>query len=370
MSADRIWILLARKLSGEASPQELRELEELLRLHPDGHFSTDLVSILWNQSQTTNELELESAYHRHLERMEQAGLMLPAHQPELAEGEFLINGSRRKRVSIRYRAWAAALVITLAAGGWLFLHRTPSSIQLLSNTTTSEIATKNGSRSSVRLPDGSIVWLNAGSKLTYDKKYGNELREVTLAGEGYFDVVKNPEKPFVIHTVAMDVKVLGTVFNVRSYPGDKTTEATLIRGSIEVSFRNKQAEKIILKPNEKIVVANTPDNQSGHPAEKAVARAIPSVSIGRLTYDEKDSTIRETAWMENKLSFYDESFGDIARRMERWYGVQIIFEDESLLKQHFTGSFKEETVQEALNALRTSFRFNYTIEGKDTIILK
>src|SRR6185295_4150484 len=92
-----------------------------------------------------------------------------------------------------------------------------------------------------------------------------DLREVTLNGEAYFDVTKNAEKPFIIHTKKMDVKVIGTVFNVRSYNDEKTAEASLIRGSIEVTFKDRKDQKIILIPNQKISVAN---NAIEAPVEK------------------------------------------------------------------------------------------------------
>ena len=95
---------------------------------------------------------------------------------------------------------------------------------------------------------------------TYDSLYGNNLREVTLSGEAYFDVVKNPKKPFIIHTGKINIKVLGTIFNVKSYPGEKTIETSLIKGSIEVSFPSTPSKKIILKPNQKLVINKTENN--------------------------------------------------------------------------------------------------------------
>src|SRR5437588_18774 len=89
--------------------------------------------------------------------------------------------------------------------------------------TGNEFFTQNGSRTNLVLPDGTRVWLNAGSRITYDKNYGITLREVGLTGEAFFDVAHNSGKPFVIHTARIDIKVLGTRFNVKSYPLDKTT---------------------------------------------------------------------------------------------------------------------------------------------------
>ena len=113
-----------------------------------------------------------------------------------------------------------------------------------SNTAKEEDSTKtlsaeNGSRTRTILPDGSTVWVNAGSHISFDNDFKGQTREVTLNGEAYFDVVKNPKQPFIVHVSGYDIRVLGTAFNVKSYPGDKTIETTLLRGLVQVT---KQGE--------------------------------------------------------------------------------------------------------------------------------
>src|SRR5690606_22571909 len=97
---------------------------------------------------------------------------------------------------------------------------------------------KPGERKSIQLPDGTKVMLNAGSTIHIAADFNATSRQLTLVGEAFFDVVHNAEKPFIIHTGAMDIKVLGTVFNVRAYPGDKTSETSLLKGSVEVTLKN------------------------------------------------------------------------------------------------------------------------------------
>ena len=129
------------------------------------------------------------------------------------------------------------------------------------------VTTKYGSKTDIQLPDGSKVWLNSGSSLKYDKQFGKELREVVLSGEAFFDVVRNAEKPFIIHTTNMDIKVLGTRFNVKSYANDKQSEASLIHGSIEVFIKKEGLKKILSEPNHKIVVMNDQEIKYIHIAE-------------------------------------------------------------------------------------------------------
>jgi ferric-dicitrate binding protein FerR (iron transport regulator) len=235
-----------------------------------------------------------------------------------------------------------------------------------------EISTKNGSKTSLVLPDGTKVWLNASSELTYEKNYGNKLREVTLSGEAYFDVVKNKEKPFIIHTSKMDIKVLGTVFNVKCYPGEKTTETSLVRGSIEVTLKDR-VEKIMLKPNEKLIINNADDIAEKN---KIISRKVapsktitekPIISLTHLTMLPVDNTIIETAWVQNRLVFSSETFEEVVLKMERWYNVKIFIMDESLKEERLTGNFEKETIADALNALKLTTKFSYNIVNNNSI---
>jgi ferric-dicitrate binding protein FerR (iron transport regulator) len=224
------------------------------------------------------------------------------------------------------------------------------------------------------LPDGTTVWLNAGSKLSYNKNYGNNLREVSLTGEAFFDVVKSAKKPFIIHTGKIDIRVLGTAFNVKSYPGEKTIETSLIRGSIEVTFKDRPAEKVILKPNEKLIVANE-EIPVALKKQSIRQNKEPIVAVSHLNYVKSDNSIAETAWIQNKLIFQDKSFKDLATEMERWYGVSIRFDNSQRDTLRFTGSFENETIQQSLDALKLAAGksvpdFHYTIRGNEIMISK
>jgi ferric-dicitrate binding protein FerR (iron transport regulator) len=277
---------------------------------------------------------------------------------------------RRKIFTLRNVLAATCLAATVAAV-WIFNPFAAATAKTPIAKETSEISTRYGSKTNIVLPDGSKVWLNSGSKITYDKVFGETLREVSLTGEAYFDVVHNASRPFIIHTKAMDIKVLGTEFNVKSYPDEKTTETSLIRGSIEVTLKRRSAEKIILKPNEKLVVSNENATE-----EKAVSfkkkniRHLPIINLSTLNYFSLDSTILETSWVNNRLVFEDESFEEIAHRMSRWYGVNFLFKDEDVKNLRFTGNFRNETVVEALKAMQITADFDFKIEDKNVTITK
>jgi ferric-dicitrate binding protein FerR (iron transport regulator) len=235
------------------------------------------------------------------------------------------------------------------------------------------MSTLNGSKSTINLPDGSKVWLNAGSKLSYNKDFGGDIREVELSGEAFFEVkpVTVPgtkqRVPFIIHTQYIDVRVLGTAFNVKAYPKDKQTETSLIHGKVEVLVHNQPEKKFMLRPNEKLVVKNSATNETtAGKADKADSSHRPFVSFSNLTY--KDTTVIETAWVQNKLIFDNELFADIAEKMQRWYNVEIVFKDVKLKTEPMSGSFTTETIQQALDYMSVTTPFHYTIHGNKITI--
>ncbi|MBN9383155.1 MAG: FecR family protein [Chitinophagaceae bacterium] len=357
------WNLVAKKLMGEATPEELRELEELLRSNPELHYPMQTISDLWNPVDPRDQQVAEEAFNRHLDRMQDLKInYLPTATPKKIY----------KRVLL-----AACIILLLGIGvSGLYLSRqkapvtAPPTIAMAPALTGNDIFTSNGSRTHLTLPDGTIVWLNAGSRISYEKNFGVNLRSVSLIGEAFFDVAPNASKPFVIHTAHIDIRVLGTSFNVRSYPSDKTTEATLIRGSIEVSIRNRGSDKIVLKPNEKLIVNNEDSallakELTAHHREKTDQSLV---VVGKPTYEKTSGAMIETSWVDNKLIFQDEEFGDLARQMERWYGVTIRFDGPGKEDLRFTGSFEKETIQQALDALKLSGNFNYSINGTQITI--
>lgn len=354
MSQESFWILLSKKLSGEASPEELLHLENLILSHPEWQLAIQNLTDLWKHQPLKDSVEEEDAYMLHLHRMDEMNIPFSAEPAKEAEIFSTSTSSKAKWY------WAAAAILLVATGFLAFANPFKKEKQTGIVRQVSEITTRPGSKSKVELPDGSVVWLNAGSKLTYNKDFGKELREVTLSGEGYFDVVKNKEKPFVIHTSSINIKVLGTLFNVKAYPEDKQTETSLIRGSIEVTIKNRPEDKIILSPSEKLVVENAsvPREEKIKKPEIPV-RVEPLISVNKLRYNPLDSTVAETEWVNNRLVFRDETFENLAVKMERWYDVSISIEDPALKDARLNGIFQSESVVQALEALKEMIPFKY-----------
>lgn len=377
------WNLIAKKLTGEATPEELRELEELLRQNPELHYPMQTISDLWDPSDPQEQHIAEEAFSRHLDRMQDlkidytqapAAVLTLAVTADDANVYPFPEQRRSSRRSILLIA-AATLITALVITGLYIRTNTPQPVAATTAPTPTlagnEIYTGNGSRTHLTLPDGTVVWLNAGSRINYEKNFGATQRAVTLTGEAFFDVAPNASKPFVIHTARIDIRVLGTSFNVKSYPTDKTTETTLIHGSIEVSIHNRPSDKIVLKPNEKLVVNN--EDSAKLDKEKEVRRRdrvenTSLVVISKPTYEQRSGAMIETSWVDNKLIFQDEEFRTLATSMERWYGVNIRFSTPEKENLHFTGTFEKETILQALDALKLSNNFNYTIEGNQITI--
>ncbi len=371
MQRDRIWALMSRKLSGEATEAELMELDELLNNHPDMELSAQFVQEFWQLPHDTDEAEfLEATFHLHTGILQKKGFYLESNHTETGSLTLEKQEYIPKKRRLLFLAATCIFLVSVASVA-IYLNKI-SSTSLANTIAKSEVSTKKGSRTKIQLPDGTTVWLNSSSKLTYDNKnFGNEIREVSLTGEAYFDVVKNKAKPFIIHTAKMDIKVLGTVFNVKCYPGEKTTETSLIHGSVEVSVDGRQ-DKIIMKPNEKLIIMNdkaiTAKKTTETSSNKTSKEYKPIIELSHLTLYPSNNEIVETGWVQNKLVFTNESLEDVASKMQRWYSVTIVIKNEQLKKELLTGIFEKETIQQALKALQYTTRFNYKTTN-DTITI-
>jgi ferric-dicitrate binding protein FerR (iron transport regulator) len=351
-----IWTLIGKKLSGEATPEELRELEELLQQNGAERYPVRLLEELW-KSQHLAKLnkELENKWAAFETKLNIAEEEESAETTTVAAVEE--SAPKRKVIRlIRITSWTVAASLIFGAI-WFLIPRRAESARV------SQIISPKNGLSKIQLPDGTKVWLNSGSKLTYDaNSYGTEFRKVSLTGEGFFDVVKDPQHPFIVTTSTISIRVLGTEFNVRSYANDVTSEAALVRGRIELTVLKNPEKKIILKASEKLTVFNneqtapatpSPDNSASETDE------APMIALSRIHQAKMDTLPSEALWIDNKLAFDGEDFESIAEKLERRYNIKIVIENDDLKKLRFTGRFQDEPINKALDALRTSVDFHY-----------
>lgn len=362
MSQNLFWNLLAKKLSGEITTEELAGLEKLMKENPEWIYAAEHIENLWNlKLKEEADYDSELAFELHLNSLKKNGIDFSNLETPVSPTEFTSNDTnlkKRKRVFL----FAAAAIFLLVSSSYFLWFANSKSIKIIPEKSFSEVSTKPGSKTKLLLPDSSVVWLNAGSTLTYNEHFGVTNRNTTLSGEAYFDVRKSTV-PFIIHAHSIQIKVMGTAFNVKSYPNEKTTETSLIRGRVEITLDKRPGEKYILKPNEKLIVSNEAEETKFQPTEAKE----PIVVLDRLKHA-NDSTIVETSWLNNKLIFQNESFEDLAKRMERWYGVTIEFNDEKSKTQRLSGTFTTETVQQALEELQITTRFHFILK-KDIITI-
>jgi transmembrane sensor len=276
---------------------------------------------------------------------------------------------------VRMRRWIWAISGAAAAAVLFFFfseRMAPGSGRMERMSAHNTVTTKRGSKSKVQLPDGTEVWLNADSRLTYNESFAGVSREVQLTGEAYFDVVKDKDHPFIIHTTSIDIRILGTTLNVRSYCNEKNTEAALIRGSVEITLRNSPGKKIILEPNEKLVVQNGKakviSDRAQAPGMEPRDDHEPMMVLGKVHFQKKDSVATEVLWVKNKLAFDGESLKDVAMKIERWYDVRVVISDESLKGTLYSAVFEDESLRQVMEALRMTGNFRYSINKKEVTI--
>lgn len=245
-----------------------------------------------------------------------------------------------------YRTWSVAAVAIVLLGLITVTAYWQGSRQIQSNFSDIVVEAPLGSKTKLTPPDGSTVWLNAGSKMVYSQGFGVSDRRLAFQGEGYFEVEKNDEMPFLVQTHDVNVTVVGTKFNFRNYPEDEEAVVELLEGKVALENQLKEEAVRYLSPNEKMVL---------HKA------------TGEM--DITSAKVKEAAlWTENILLFDEDLLPDIVRELERSYHVQIEIENEDLKQARFYGQFNqlEQNIYEVLDMLVETGRLEY--QEKDKVI--
>lgn len=245
-----------------------------------------------------------------------------------------------------YRTWSVAAVAIVLLGLITITAYWQGSRQIQSNFSDIVVEAPLGSKTKLTLPDGSTVWLNAGSKMVYSQGFGVRDRRLAFQGEGYFEVEKNDEMPFLVQTHDVNVTVVGTKFNFRNYPEDEEAVVELLEGKVALENQLKEEAVRYLSPNEKMVLHKATGEMD-----------ITSAKV-------KEATL----WTENILLFDEDLLPDIVRKLERSYHVRIEIENEDLKQARFYGQFNqlEQNIYEMLDMLVETGRLEY--QEKDKVI--
>lgn len=313
--------LLYRFFNGEASPEEEIRIKE------------------WFDEDPSNR---ERFFH---ERKMFDALMLNVGVS--FEEESLSSDRRRPRLLVNFMKIAAVLVLAVS----LSLVVSDLHFKNMSRLSYQTVRVPAGQRLNLLLPDGTDVWLNSGTSISYPSVFSDDNRTVSLDGEAYFDVTPKEDQPFIVNTSRYDIEVLGTVFNVDAYSDNDSFSASLLQGSVRIVSADKtvsEQEDIILKPSEEAYL-----------------------SEGRLSIREfsPENTVR---WKDGLLVFSNKTLEEILGDFSKFYGVSIKIADPDTYQKLYTGKFRQgDGVEYALRILQKSMGFQYEVdESADMIFIR
>ncbi len=272
---------------------------------------------------------------------------------------------QRKIGRVYARGAAVLLPLVIVFASYLYV-RQP---HVADFTPIQEIVTVYGTRKQVLLPDSSVVWLNAGSSVEFPLAFSGGKREVILVGEGYFEVVKNPEEPFYVQTEEIEniyVKALGTAFNVKAYAEDDRIETTLLSGNAQLLQRTNGREitLAVLEPDQHVVYDKKKRSTQvmDEPEEEK-----PVITTRISSLEAQVEINKHTAWVAGRLIFRNDSMGEVARRLGRWYNVDVTLKDDILRGYSYTATFTDETLEQVMELLTMTAPIEYRIKSRKKI---
>ena len=356
-------------LTDGLSAQEQSELQHLLKISENKDYFKKMYVLWYTANRTSGKEHVEQALHKTLFR--------------------LLKQQPRKREEVgwffSFRKLAAAVLISFVLGSVFYYvvdSRTKNTTSPVASFETSKVTVPLGSLSQVELPDGTLVSLNAGSKLHYHSSFGHETRKVWLEGEGYFKVTKNASIPFIVMAKDVTIKALGTEFNVKAYPEEKTVQTTLVNGLVTVRQANTSADtkEMTLKPKQTVTIYE--HNATETAAQEDMTQPVTGGTSNRITEDEGNETIvgsmvtentvlkdnikteLYTSWKDPRWVIESEPLSDLALKLQRRYDVQIIIADDALKQYPINGTLTDETLEQLLEIMKSITPINYTIRKK------
>jgi transmembrane sensor len=250
--------------------------------------------------------------------------------------------SLKKQNSVRFLKIAASLLLFASIS---FYAQRYFSVFQKAEVALHKVETSKGQRTRIEFPDGSVAYLNSSSSLIFPESFSETTRTVELTGEAFFEVIKNPSKPFIVKTNDFHTVVLGTSFNVRAFKTDVAADVALVTGSVRVvreQAPSGDSQEHLLVPGERLIY------------DKA------NRSFGK----ERFNTADITGWKDGVLVFNDTDFPGVIEKLEQWYGVQITVVSKPSEEWHVAGHFDNESLEEVLSSIQFVYDIEYKIKGK------
>ncbi|MDR0429267.1 MAG: FecR domain-containing protein [Tannerellaceae bacterium] len=320
--------LLIRYLNHQSTAEETKQIFEWISANKENEkwlFETERIWSLKYEMHFSDKKKISRAY-----------------QQFVARNKTFPSSKSKKQLIVSWSKYVAAAIITILLVINIFKLQEAQEMSSQMNV----IEVPPGQRTSVILSDGTKVWLNAGSKLAYPSNFSSKKRSVSLEGEGFFEVVRSEETPFVVHVPLLNVTVLGTMFNVKAYK-DEITEVVLERGKIEITIHTDPENPILMNPNDQVLYSV----ESG-------------LTVNRSLHA---STIKK--WIIGETYFYNQPLKNIIKELERRFNRPIIIRDKELEGELFNCHTQPDaTLIQIMNLLKETRRIDYFQNEREIIV--
>jgi transmembrane sensor len=366
-----IEILLTKYLEKSCSPDEKKHFFELLSSSDNERSLKDIIySHLtdFNEDEFNNHFfDSDRIYNQILSEINEQEILV-------SKNRILKGRTRVRQLLIQGLSLAAVFCIAFFLGGILKQKNGKISAEQAVAVAYSEIKAPFGTRSEIKLPDGTQVILNAGSVLKYTSDYNLNNRDIMLDGEAYFKVAKNKDLPLIVNAGGINIKATGTEFNVRAYLDEGLIETTLIEGKVEITQNNGTSEMVKLfelKPNQKAIYIKESDQLAIEKIKEFEPLAVKpaKTSSDKLLISPKADVDQVTAWTQNKLIIKGENLENLCIKLQRKYNVTFVFGNEEIKKYRFSGVLLDETLEQVLKVIKLTAPINYLLDGKVVLIV-
>jgi ferric-dicitrate binding protein FerR (iron transport regulator) len=325
------WEFLAKHLAGETSPDEQIEMKNWLKQSESNVSLYNEISNYWNQINNIkemNQFDTDKGWEKLYIRIISAQM---SEERKMRKFFFL----SRSMMKI---AAAFTLLIAMGIGSYFLFSGFPG--RNVITVATSDITNQNR----LVLPDGSVVFMNKGTKISYSKNFNTAAREVKLAGEAYFSVIHNAEKPFIVHTHKADIKVIGTSFNVQALKSSGKVEVFVESGKVELLNIENKEKALVIEPG-----------YIGYVTNKEIAR-------------HKNSDVNYLAWKTKTLHFNSANMNIVARGIQDIFNVNLVFENPDMLNCRIEGHFENEPLENIMETICTIHNWQWEKKGNRILL--